>query len=69
MEVAICTMVGLLVGYLIGMLQGGIHININNGHRPLVSSDGKEPQYNEDYSHLLPPEMQEYYLKNNGQMK
>ena len=69
MEFLLIVLAAVTFGYVAGTIQKGIHININNGHRPLVSSDGKEPQYNEDYSHLLPPEMQEYYLKNNGQMK
>lgn len=70
MEVAICTLVGLVTGYLIGVIQNGMKITINNGIRPLApKGENDEPVYNQDSTHLMPPDMQEYFLKNNGQMK
>lgn len=68
MEVAICTMIALVTGYIIGVVQGGVHIY--TGIKPVAPSNkNEEPVYNEEYSHMLPPDVQEYMLKNNGQIK
>lgn len=58
----------LALGYCVGLVQGGIHIYTDK--KPLVpSAKNEEPQYNEDYTHLLPPDMQEYFKKNSGFIK
>ena len=68
MDVAICTMIALITGYIIGLLQGGVHIY--TGNKPTAPTKKNEaPVYNEDYSHMLPPDVQDYLLKNNGQIK
>ena len=68
MITAIFTMLAIALGYVIGLLQGGIHIYTDK--KPLVpGSKNEEPQYNKDFSHNLPPEMQEYFTKNSGYIK
>lgn len=69
MEFLLIVLAAIAFGYTAGILQKGININITNGPKPLVPKHGEEPVYNPDSTHLLPPEMQEYFLKNNGQMK
>lgn len=65
MEIAL--IVAILAGYVIGLLQGGVHIY--TGNKPTAHKKNEEPVYNEDYSHMLPPDVQDYLLKNNGQIK
>lgn len=68
MNVAICIIVALVAGYVIGVLQGGIHIY--TGEKPVApKKKNEEQEYNKDFSHMLPPEMQQYFQKNNGYMK
>lgn len=68
MEIVLCSIVALLAGYIIGITTGGVHIY--TGNKPAApSKKNEEPVYNEDYSHMLPPDVQDYLLKNNGQIK
>lgn len=65
---ALSIVFGIVAGYVIGVMQGGIHIYTDK--KPLVpSAKNEETQYNEDYTHLLPPDMQEYFKKNSGFIK
>lgn len=66
----ITVIIALSVGFTMGYLSKGISITINHKDKTEipVTSDGK-PTYNEDYSALLPPDVQEYYEKNQGFMK
>ena len=60
----------MLFGFLAGYLSKGVTIVVNHKDKQEipVTSEGK-PAYNEDYSSLLPPEVQEYYEQNQGFMK
>lgn len=69
MTTAIFTMLAIALGYVIGLLQGGIHIHMNKKPVAPVTKKDEEPQYNEEFSHLLPPEMQEYIHKTGGFIK
>ena len=55
-------LVGVLVGYGIGVLSSGIKIY----HLNKLPSE-KEPEYNETLEDLVPPEHQAYYQKTQGQ--
>ena len=56
--------IALALGYVIGLLQNGIKISTANS---TVSKDKEgNPQYTEDLSHMLPPEMQQYLQQNQG---
>ncbi len=58
----IVTVITLFFGYVVGLVQGGIHIY--TGEKP--KSQHKEQEYNQDYSSNLPPEVQQYYDKTSG---
>ena len=57
------------LGLLIGILQEGINITINYNNKPLAPKKQEEQQYTQDFSHLLPPEMQKYFTQNSGYIK
>lgn len=57
----------LLAGYVIGLLQKGIHIY--KDQKPVAPKKEEKPVYNEDFSHELPPEMQKYFVENQGYIK
>lgn len=62
-------LIAIALGYIIGLLQGGIHIY--TGNKPLAPSVKKdeEPQYNEDLTYHLPQEVKDYFMKNEGFIK
>lgn len=67
---ALVIVLAIVAGYVIGVMQGGIHIYTNKKPvAPVVENEETQSQYNEDYSSLLPPEMQEYFKKNSGFIK
>ena len=70
MGIFLLMLASILVGFCIGYMSKGITITINHKDKQEipVTSEGK-PAYNEDYSALLPTEVQEYYEQNNGFMK
>lgn len=68
-------LLGLIVvlglGYIIGMMQGGINITINHNEKKVdapVTEDG-EPKYNRSYEDLADPQMKQYFEQNHGQIK
>lgn len=63
----IAIVLGIFLGYFAGLLQGGIHIY--RDAKPAAPKKDESPVYNEDFSHELPPEMQEYFVKNSGYIK
>lgn len=56
-------------GYLLCLVQKGIHINIYNGEKPKKSKEKDESKYNESTADLLPPELRQYYEQHNGMNK
>lgn len=59
----IACIVLFLLGYYLGILQKGIHINITHKQE----EKPKEPvKYNESMAGHLPPEVQEYYKTTQG---
>jgi hypothetical protein len=50
----------LLVGYVIGLVQKGITVNINHKDREIPT------QYNESLVQELPDEVKQYYHETNG---
>lgn len=69
MEFLLIILAAIIFGYAVGIMQKGIHISIQNGPKPLVPKPDEQPQYNQDFSHMLPPDVQDYFQKNNGQIK
>ena len=56
-------LVGVLVGYGIGVLSSGIKIY----HLEKLPKDKQEkPEYNESMADYLPPEQRQYYEQNQG---
>ena len=66
----IVILASILLGFVIGYFSKGINITIHHKDKQEipVTNEGK-PVYNEDYSALLPPDVQEYYEQNHGFMK
>lgn len=59
--------IALGLGYVVGLLQNGI--NISTAATKISTDNEGNPQYNEDFSHLLPPEMQQYMQQHQGFIK
>ncbi len=61
--IILLVLVGVLVGYGIGVLSSGIKIY----HLEKLPKDQQEePQYNESMAKYLPPEQQQYYEQHSG---
>lgn len=61
----------LALGYIIGLVQGGINVTINHNEKTKeapVTEDG-EPKYNRSYEDLADPQMKQYLEQNHGQIK
>jgi hypothetical protein len=55
--------IGLVLGYVMGLIHKGIHIHVNNSNLP------KQEGYNKSLAHMLPAEVQQYYSSTHGQNK
>ena len=55
-------LISFLCGYLAGVIQKGVEININHNKIPDTPKE-----YNESLADMLPQETQQYYNQTNGQ--
>jgi hypothetical protein len=55
-------LVGILVGYGIGVLSSGIKIY----HLEKLPKDQDKEEYNESMADYMPPEQRQYYEQNSG---
>ena len=68
MEASTFLLVTLALGYVVGLLSGGIHININQPEK-IIEKEPEKPKYNEVYTDHMDPEARAYLEKHNGQVK
>jgi hypothetical protein len=54
--------IAFVLGLLAGVIPKGIHIHV---HKPVETVD-KPKEYNPSLSHLLPPEVKNYYHSTQG---